>query len=152
MLALQVLIFTGNNYFPMKFVRPLLIAFCSIGALSAIAGGLGLIVTKGLGMSTDLLVNTWFNSYLITGLILLVVVGGSYAAAALTTVRRYPQAAYFTATAGFGQIIWVYVELYALTERNVLQSIFFGMALAILILTMLTLRFPASSAQNSLHS
>jgi hypothetical protein len=80
-------------------------------ALTAVGGGIGLIETNGLGMPLSFLDASPFTSYLWPGLILLFVVGGTQALAVTTLYRRSAWAPAAAAVAGFGLIIWIYVEV-----------------------------------------
>lgn len=108
--------------------------------LSAVAGGFGLIFMNGLGMPVASLHGA-FNSYVIPGLILSIVVGGTYLEAARRVwagVRLAPEA---VATAGFGLAIWIFTELYIIHEPRWLQAVYFSFALVTLIGSLTLLKF-----------
>jgi hypothetical protein len=88
-----------------------LIAVSSFHALSAVGGGIGMVVADGLSMPKSLLANSPFSTFLIPGLILLVVVGGTQSAASILLFRRNPSALLWSAVAGFGMLIWIIAEI-----------------------------------------
>lgn len=60
-------------------------------ALSAVGGGIGMVVADGLSMPRSLLADTPFTTFTVPGLILLVVVGGTQlVSAVLLLARRKP--------------------------------------------------------------
>jgi hypothetical protein len=87
-------------------------------AVTAIAGGLDLVVGTAINdrsgvliPSTRFLAGSPFSSYLVPGLLLLVVIGGLHVAAWLLALRRSRFALLASAVAGFATLIWVFVEL-----------------------------------------
>lgn len=66
-----------------SFVHPALLALTSFSALTAIGGGVGVLVT-GLGIPKSQLEGTPFDSFLVPGLLLAIAVGGSLATAAVS--------------------------------------------------------------------
>ncbi|TFC85365.1 hypothetical protein [Cryobacterium sp. TMT4-31] len=93
--------------------------------LSALGGGLGLIVGNGMGMPMSWLVGTPFDSYVIPGFILLVVIGGTQALAVLGQHGRQPWYTGAAGVAGFGMIIWIYVEVALLPVYSFLHTLYF---------------------------
>jgi hypothetical protein len=108
--------------------------------ITAVRGGYSLIATNGLGMPIEFLQSSPFESFLIPGLILLFIVGGSNLIAALLIWRRSKYALEASAVAGFGLLIWIVVEQYIIAHPHVLQLIYFALGTLILIFTMLLLR------------
>lgn len=123
-----------------SWVRVSLLVVAFFNLLSAIAGGYGLIsggiVTMGLPLS--LLDGSPFSNYFWPGVILLVVVGGTQALAIVAQFRRAALYAGLHAVAGFGMIIWIFVELVYI-DFSVLHAIYFGAGLLQCILVMLAI-------------
>ena len=102
----------------------LLIGF--INLISSAAGGAGVLLTNGLGMPQSWLAGTRLDSYVWPGFILLVVVGGTQAIAVVLQLRKSRLAPAAAAVAGFGMIIWIYVEVTILPFFHWLQPAFFA--------------------------
>jgi len=107
--------------------------------LSALGGGIGLIAANGMGMPMSWLVGSPFDSYVGPGVILLLVVGGTQALAVLLQHRRQPWYPAAAAVAGFGMVIWIYVELIILPGYSFLHTLYFGTGMLQLIVTLLCL-------------
>ncbi|MES1169136.1 MAG: hypothetical protein ABUL47_00430, partial [Leifsonia sp.] len=85
-------------------------------AVSAFAGGIALVVGSiwpswALGIPVSYLQGSPFDSYLVPGLILAIVLGGVNAWAFALLVRRHPFALFAGAIAAFDGLIWIAVEL-----------------------------------------
>ncbi|MDQ2781926.1 MAG: hypothetical protein M3Y26_05235 [Actinomycetota bacterium] len=117
--------------------RVLTAALC-FGAVSAVAGLLIAIPGGGGGFPVEQLEGTPFTSFVIPGLILGVVVGGTQLSAAIAMFRASPARLLFAAIAGFGMVIWIYAEL-ALIGYSVLQTVYFALGAGELILVMVLL-------------
>jgi hypothetical protein len=131
-------------------VLTVLVAF---GALSAAGGAVLAIAANGAGVPLEFLENSPFSSYFIPGLILGVVVGGTQLAAAIALLARRGIALLLSAVAGFGMLIWVFVELAMMQQFSWLQAAYFilgGLEL-VLVLALLgiapTLVSPLSGSQ-----
>lgn len=111
-------------------LRTVLITVTIMMAVSAVGGGIGLVATNGLGMPVSDLSASPFGSYVIPGLILLLIFGGTQTLAAIYQLRRSPKADLATAIAGFGAIIWIFVEMYMTPIRHWLQIAVFILAVA----------------------
>lgn len=122
-------------------LRRLLLLLLWFGSLSAVFGGIGLVVLNGIGIPLDYLSGTPFDSYVWPGLILAIVVGGTQGLAAVVVHLRYPYGAAASVVAGFGLMIWIFTELAILGEFSWLQVVYFGVGLGevILVLVMLGL-------------
>lgn len=121
-------------------LRKALIAVTAIMAVSSIGGGIGLIATNGLGMPTSDLSTSPFGSYIIPGIILLTVFGGTQALAAAALWKRHDKANLLTAIAGFGALIWIFVEMYMTPIRHWLQILVFALGIIESSLVMLVLK------------
>jgi hypothetical protein len=111
------------------------VTVAGFNALSGIAGGVGMMLTDGLGMPRRFLDNSPFRSFLLPALILLVVVGGTQAIALAQLIRRAPSALVWNAVAGFGMVIWIAVELMMIREFTWLQVLYLATGLLQLALT-----------------
>jgi len=111
----------------------------------SIISGIMMIVTNGMGMPVSWLEGTVFTSYLIPGLILLIVIAGVTILAGILLIMRKKGALEAAAVSGFGLLIWLFTEMYILTTMgsHFLHAIIFTEALVILIATMILLRLSA---------
>jgi hypothetical protein len=110
--------------------------------LTSFAGGLALMLgptigSLGIAPPPEFLAGTPFDSYLLPGLILFVVVGGTHLVALLLW-RRRRWAAAAAAVAGSGLLIWVFVQM-VIIPFSFLQAVYFGCGLLELVLVLLLL-------------
>lgn len=134
-------------------IRVALIWMLGFGGLSAIAGGVLGVVFGGAGVPLDYLAGTPFDSYLIPGVILGVVIGGTQGAAALAVVRRHPRSLLLAAIAGAGMLVWIFAELAIMSEYSVLQTVYFalgGAELAAVCLLLGILRAESPAGRSTL--
>jgi len=80
-------------------------------ALSAVGGGIGMVVADGLSMPKALLATSPFSTFFVPGLILAVVVGGTQTMASVRLLQRRSSALLWSAVAGFGMVIWIVSEI-----------------------------------------
>lgn len=113
-----------------------LVGLTAFQAVSALAGGIGLLLTNGLGMPTTFLDSGVFTSFLIPGLILLFVLGGTQTLATVLLLARRESALLWTAVAGFGVMIWIYVETAMIAGTSFLQDLYFATGTAQLVLVL----------------
>ena len=111
----------------------------AFNALSAIGGGIGILLTDGLGMPESLLAGGPFTSFALPGLVLVIVVGGSQALAAGLLIARRESALLWTAVAAVGMLIWIYVEITIIGGGAWLQLLYFatGIIQVVLVLALL---------------
>lgn len=105
--------------------------------LSALAGGIGLILNtdgKALGMDTEMLASTPFETFLIPGIVLFVVNGIGNATGAILTLRKYKMSAYVAAFFGFVLMVWIISQVAWIGYQSFLQPLYFATGLAQLIL------------------
>lgn len=114
--------------------RILLLVVAGFNALSAIGGGVGLMAPGSLGMPAWWIEDSGFT-YLGAGLILLIVIGGTQTLAFVLLLLRRPYAALANAVAGFGMVLWIYVEVVLLPVYSVLHTIYLGTGIVQLALT-----------------
>lgn len=81
------------------------------------------------------LAGTPFPSFLVPGLVLGVIVGGTQLVAAVAIPTRRHWALLMAAVAGFGMLIWIFIEL-AIVGYSWLQSVYFGLGVLELILVL----------------
>ena len=91
--------------------RQSLVVVSIFNALSALGGGIGMVVADGLSMPKSMLADTPFSTFTVPGLILTLVVGGTQAAAVWLLVARRRSALLWSAVAGFGMVIWIVTEI-----------------------------------------
>jgi hypothetical protein len=120
-------------------LRRTLVVWLWFGALSALAGGVLGVFANGAGVPLAYLHGTPFSSYLIPGLVLGVVIGGTQLAAAILLQRRHPYDLTAASVAGFGMIVWIFVELAVISEYSPLQALYLGVGMGELALVLLNL-------------
>lgn len=125
-------------------VTPVLLRAASVGVelvlgLSAVYGAIGLL-TGTIGMPDTWLEGTPFESWVVPGLALLLVVAVPMLAAAVLEARDAPRAATASAVAGLLQVGWIAVELLIMHRYDPLQPIVLALATLLLAATGLRLR------------
>lgn len=132
--------------------RTILLILTAFVAVTAFLGGLALTLgalvpsmATVLSPPPDYLVGTPFTSYLLPGLTLALVVGGSHAVAFMLLLRRHPRADLLTSVAAFGVLIWIFIQMIYI-PFSVLQAVYFAAGLAEVGLVMLRLGLLATSA------
>lgn len=121
-------------------MRRFLMGFEFLIGVSAVAGGIALIATNGLGMPISWLAESPFNSYIWPGAILVFFVGGPHLGATWAMLVYSSRVSEALATAGFGLLIWVFTELSIIKHSNWLQGLYFALSLITLISVMIMLR------------
>lgn len=104
-------------------------------ALSAAAGGVGLLWDDAIRMPDDWLTGTPFHSWVLPGIFLILVVAVPMATAAALELRRSPMAGVASVGAGAAQIGWIGAELLIMGRYNVLQPVMMLVGLAVLLLS-----------------
>lgn len=107
-----------------------LVVMLVFGVVSSIAGAILGTVANGAGVPLSYLAGTPFESYAIPGVILGVVVGGTQLVGAVSILARWRAALVLAAVAGFGMIIWIFVELAVIEEYSWLQTLYFTLGVA----------------------
>jgi hypothetical protein len=116
-----------------------LVALTVFNVLSAVAGGVGILATNGLGMPSSFLASGPFTTFLWPGLILLVVIGGTQALAAGLLLGRREPGLLWSAVAGFGMVIWIFTETGLIRGFSWLQVLYFGTGTAQIVLVLVLL-------------
>jgi hypothetical protein len=111
-----------------------LVALTLFGALSSIVGAVLGVAANGGGVPLEHLANSPFSSYVVPGLILGVVVGGTQLAAAIALLARHRLALLLSAVAGFGMLVWIFAELAIIRQYSWLQAAYFGLGAMELII------------------
>jgi hypothetical protein len=126
----------------MKFLRISSIVLEWFVAITALAGGykVASINGKGFDLSPGWL-NGTFQSYLVPGIILAVVIGGTQAIAALAEMMKSSKAHEASATAAFALLIWLFAELYILKHTHWLQILYFSIGILTLIFLLFRLKY-----------
>jgi hypothetical protein len=122
-----------------KVLRIALIVLDGFLALTALAGGVALLIGVA-APPVEQLAGSPFKDYTIPGLALLVLVGGGALAAAIMTLRRNPLAPLASASAGGMIMFFEIVEVFSIgsepgVARN-LQVFYFGLGLIIVVLAL----------------
>jgi hypothetical protein len=99
--------------------------------LTAVAGGLALVVgfeADLVAPATSVLAGSGFSSFLVPGLLLAIVVGGTQLAAAVLAVVRSRWTVLAVTIAAVVLLVWIFVET-ALIPWSVLQALYFAVGL-----------------------
>lgn len=100
-------------------------------ALNAFGGGLyGMAGAEGV--PPEWLASSPFRSYVVPGLILFVVVGGSAAVAAVQVLRRAPRARRSATAAGLVLLVWIAAQVATIGYVSFLQPVMAVVAASIL--------------------
>ncbi|MFL2002297.1 hypothetical protein [Microbacterium sp. A1-JK] len=115
------------------------IALALFQALTAIVGGILILATDGMGMPGSFLADGPFVSFVWPGVILMVVVGGTQALAATLLLTRRESGLFWSAVAGLGMLIWIFVETGVIRGTSWLQFLYFttGTVQLVLVLALL---------------
>ncbi len=122
-----------------SIVHPALLALTSFSALTAIGGGVGVLVT-GLGIPKSQLEGTPFDSFLVPGLLLAIAVGGSLATAAVSLLQRVRWQGRVAMASGGVMLGWIAVESLMIHDGRPLQIAVAVTSLLILLLGWLQMR------------
>ncbi len=116
-----------------RILRIALIVVDIFAALTAIAGGVALIVGV-IQFPADWLLKTPFSSYLIPALTLAIVVGGSALVAAVTMLIRHAVGVIVSLIAGIMMSGWIIVQVAMLGYVSLLQPFMFAVGLVTIVL------------------
>ena len=120
---------------PDRVRRALLAVQGIVGFMAAVCGP-GLIVTDGLGMSRTVLEPTPFHSFVIPGIVLGVVVGGSLLVSTRLVWRRHHAARRAAIASSLVLLGWICVEAALIHDGRPLQIAIAASALAMLALAL----------------
>jgi hypothetical protein len=127
--------------------RRVLAGILAFGALSSFAGAVLAIFFDAGGAPPEYLEGSVFTSFLVPGLVLGVVVGGTQLAGAVTLLMRRRSGIVLAAVGGFGMIIWIFVEIAIIREYSWLQTAYFAVGIAELVLVLALLGITPSIAR-----
>lgn len=116
--------------------RGLLATACLVTAITALAGGAALVASPDgalVHMPTSTLSHSPFSTFLVPGLLLLLVVGITNVIAGWLVIRDRLSANAWAFTGGAALLGWILTEMVMLRTINVLQLVFFGISVAIMI-------------------
>jgi hypothetical protein len=105
--------------------------------LGAVAGGLGLVLKPGgenFGMSIEALKNSPFSTYLVPGIVLLVVNGLGSLVGAAASFARYRRAGDTAMVLGVFLVAWIILQVYWLAAFHWLHALYLGLGLLELVL------------------
>lgn len=111
-----------------------LFALTAFTAISAFAGGGALIARpdgSALGADVSLLSASGFSTFLVPGVLLVAVVGGLHALAAVLVAARARLGSLAAFTAGIAVIVWIICELILLRETHPLQLLYAGVGVVV---------------------
>ncbi len=94
-------------------MRALAILQLFIG-IGAIAGGLGLVIDSTgatVGLNPDWLARSLFNSYLVPGLILFIIIGIGHIFSGILTLKNYNKSGILAAFLGFFLMLWIVAQM-----------------------------------------
>lgn len=112
----------------------LLLSLQSFNAVTAIAGGIGLIA-GWINPGSEMLAHTDFVSYYWPGVILLCIVGGSALFAVISLARKIPGSGIASLLAGIIMLFWIITEVASIRSFHFLQAFYLLISLAIIYLT-----------------
>lgn len=115
-----------------------LVVMLAFGAVSALAGLIIAIPGGGAGFPLSALEGTPFTSFVVPGLILGVIIGGTQLTASVAVARGRDSGPLLASVAGFGMLIWIFTEL-AMIGYSILQTVYFALGLFELVLVLLLL-------------
>ncbi|WP_195760646.1 hypothetical protein [Agromyces kandeliae] len=136
--------------------RVLLTIQIFVGITSVFGGAalvLGGVIDFGgtvIAIPPEYLEGSPFSSFLVPGLVLAIVVGGTHVVAFVMLSRRMRWAMIACAVAGFGMVVWVFVQM-VFIPFSPLQAVYFGLGLVELAATMVQLDILHPWAHASVH-
>lgn len=128
------------------------VVLTGFNALSAVGGGIAILASNGMGMPRSMLAGSPFTTFTVPAPILLLVIGGSQVLAFVLLVGRREAALVSTAVAGFGMLIWIFVETGIIAGISLLQVLYFATGTAQLILVFVLLGVVGWLPRRSLQS
>ncbi|MFJ6114233.1 hypothetical protein ACIQC8_08990 [Agrococcus sediminis] len=123
---------------PLAVVLGLFSATAFAGGIALIAGSLDPSLGLAITPPPELLEGSLFDSYLLPGIVLAVVLGGMHLVACIMVLRRQPHADLAAVAAGFAALIWIFVQM-VFIPFSVLQAVYFGAGLLEIGLVLLQL-------------
>jgi hypothetical protein len=121
----------------MRWTRLTLVITEAFVALSAFAAGAMFVVEptgRLMGMTEATLARSPFRSYLVPGIVLFTVVGGTQALAAWSELRRWLRAGWLSVVAGVGLAAWIAVQVAMIGIGHPMQPSLFVVGVGIAVL------------------
>ena len=103
-------------------------------AVGAVYGGVGLIAGNAIHIADEWLVGTPFNSWILPGIFLLVVVAFPMMTAAVAEIRRLRWSYSASLVAGAAQVGWIIAQWLIMQRFFLLQPVMFAAGAAVLLL------------------
>ena len=117
-------------------------------ALSAAIGGFDLAFNNARWMKLPAEFMTGFHSFVMPGLILLFVVGGTNLVAAVAVLKKHKWADEWSMIAGLGLMIWFFTELYLFRGTHPVQIVYFAWSILILVMAFLVQKYEPVRERN----
>jgi hypothetical protein len=119
----------------MKLFLFILTAFVALTAI--VSGGLLASYPEGsvFSMSTGLLKGTPFNNFLVPGIVLCVIVGGTNLIAVILNMQTHPLRYNWSIAGAVVLIGWVVVQMLLIAVLHWLQFVYLGVGIMILLLS-----------------
>jgi len=120
---------------PPRPARGVLATACLVIGITAIVGGTALVASPDgalVHLPTSTLSHSPFSTFLVPGLLLLLVVGISNAIAGWLVIRDRLSANAWAFTGGAALLGWIVTEMVLLRSIDVLQLVYFGMSVIIM--------------------
>jgi hypothetical protein len=141
---------------PLRLRRTTLFSLNAFVALSAIPGGIVLMVSpdgSAIGLTPDLLAHSPFISFSVPGLVLAIVVGGSALLGSALVLRPHPAERVASLFSGSILMGWIVAQCFFLQAIIPLHLLFFalGLSIAALAATMEAGPGTAAPAGSGLH-
>jgi hypothetical protein len=116
-----------------RLLRVTLLVLTGFVGLTAVGGGAA-ILSGLINMPLAWLQNTPFSSYILPGLVLTIIVGGSAVVAAVTTLVDHEMEVLTSLVAGVILVAWIGAEIAMLGLTNWLQPFYLAIGLIIIVL------------------
>ncbi|WP_353815108.1 hypothetical protein [Agromyces sp. SYSU T00266] len=121
-----------------------------LGGAALVLGGVLDFSGTAMAIPLDYLDGSPFTSFVIPGLALALVVGGTHLVAFVMLSRRMRWAMIACAVAGFGMLVWVFVQM-VFIPFSPLQAVYFGLGLLELAATLVQLDILHPWAHATVH-
>lgn len=122
--------------FPRALVRLGLIILSGFTALSAVGGAIALLTPGSAGVPLYVLDGSIFPDFVWPAILLGVVIGGTQLIALVTALRRSTSWLLWSTVAGFGMVVFIFVELAIMRGFSILHGLYFTTGLAQLALVL----------------
>ena|SRR5665213_1142253 len=124
-----------------------LLAIVGCNAVTAISGGVALIFNAAQP-PLRWLAHTPFNSYLLPGLLLMIIVGGSALAAFLTSLGQKAGATTLAFLSGLIMFGWIICEILLIRQFSWLQTLYLLSGAVVIVLSYPDLKSPIYNKMN----